>query len=115
MACACCGTERETVSLPSGDDLRVCRQCLGWLVERAGVSSTPTLPVLDMDEAVAFYERAGFDVRRYIDDTGDPGGFAFVTYDDERSGSAGHSAEHAMGGSTVGSEGPGRADSEATL
>ena len=49
-----------------------------------GVSSTPTLPVVDMAEAVAFYERAGFDVRIYEDEKGDPGeGFAFVEFDDQ--------------------------------
>ena len=35
-----------------------------------------------MAEAIAFYERAGFGVRQYRDDEGDPGeGFAFVDYD----------------------------------
>lgn len=44
--------------------------------------STPTLPVVDLGEAVAFYERAGFGVRRYHDDQGDDGGgFAFVEFD----------------------------------
>ena len=50
---------------------------------RLGVTSTPTLPVVDMGEAVAFYERAGFEVRRYVDETGSPGDFAFVTYEDQ--------------------------------
>lgn len=44
--------------------------------------STPTLPVADIAEATAFYERAGFGVRLYVDETGEPGeGFAFVDYD----------------------------------
>jgi len=42
------------------------------------VDSTAILPVLDMDESVAFYERAGFDVRRY-----EGGDYSFVTIDDE--------------------------------
>jgi uncharacterized glyoxalase superfamily protein PhnB len=46
------------------------------------VSSTPTLPVADIAEAVAFYERAGFGVRVYRDEHGDAGdGFAFVDFD----------------------------------
>ena len=36
---------------------------LGWLIGQIGVRSTPTLPVVDMVNAVAFYERAGFGVR----------------------------------------------------
>ncbi|MGH3450405.1 MAG: bleomycin resistance protein [Haloechinothrix sp.] len=44
--------------------------------------ATPTLPVVDLAEAVAFYERAGFGVRVYTDEHGDGGdGFAFVDYD----------------------------------
>ena len=38
---------------------------------------TPTFPVVDMNEAVRFYEAAGFDVRRYDD------GFAFVRDGDD--------------------------------
>ncbi len=41
------------------------------------IDVTPTLPVLDMDTAVEFYEAAGFDVRVY-----EGGGFAFVSFDD---------------------------------
>jgi len=37
---------------------------------------TPTLPAIDMDASVEFYEAAGFEVRVY-----EGGGFAFVTYD----------------------------------
>lgn len=52
------------------------------MLGQVGVTSTPTLPVMDMGDAVAFYERAGFGVRVYADDGGDPGeGFAFVEYD----------------------------------
>ena len=44
--------------------------------------STPTLPVLDLKDAIDFYERAGFGVRVYKEDEDDPGdGFAFVNYD----------------------------------
>jgi uncharacterized glyoxalase superfamily protein PhnB len=71
------------VALPSRDDVQLCRDCIEWMASQVGVSSTPTLPVVDMDEAVRFYERAGFDVRRYIDETGNQGDFAFVTYDDQ--------------------------------
>ena len=42
----------------------------------------PTLLVVDMVKAVAFYERAGFGVRIDTDDSGDGGhGFALVDYD----------------------------------
>jgi catechol 2,3-dioxygenase-like lactoylglutathione lyase family enzyme len=36
------------------------------------------LPVADIEQASAFYTRAGFDVRSY-----EGGGFAFVSYEDE--------------------------------
>ena len=80
MTCSCCGEEREPlVALVCHDGIKVCRGCIGWLRSKAGVvDSTPILPVLDMDSAVAFYERAGFDVHRY-----DGGDYAFVHYDDE--------------------------------
>ena len=80
MKCYCCGEEREqVVALLCHDEVKVCRVCIGWLRGNAGaVDTTPILPVRDMDDAVAFYERAGFDVHRY-----EGGGYAFVTYDDE--------------------------------
>lgn len=82
MTCSCCGESKPTVALRSRDDVALCRDCIGWLLARSGVTSTPTLPVIDMAEAVAFYERAGFAVRIYTDDAGDPGeGFAFVESD----------------------------------
>lgn len=65
-------------SLASDESVKLCRVCIGWLRNQAGVpDSTPTLPVQDLDQAVAFYESAGFDVRVY------DGGFAFVEYDGE--------------------------------
>lgn len=52
------------------------------MVGQLGVTSTPTLPVRDMAEAIAFYERAGFGVRRYENPEEAPGtGFAFVDFD----------------------------------
>lgn len=82
MTCACCGEEKPTVALQSRDDVALCRDCIGWLLARSGVTSTPTLPVVDMGDAVGFYERAGFGVRVYTDDNGEPGdGFAFVDFD----------------------------------
>ena len=82
--CACCGQEKVTVALQSRDDVAMCRDCLGWLVGQIAVASTPTLPVVNMAEAVAFYERAGFGVRVYADDSGEGGdGFAFVDHDGE--------------------------------
>lgn len=72
---------REHRGLAPRDDVQLRRDC-EWMASQVGVSSTPTLPVVDMDEAVRFYERAGFDVRHYIDETGNPGDFAFVTCDD---------------------------------
>ena len=60
------------------DEIKICRICVGWLMRRAGgVDVTPTLPISDMNLAVAFYETAGFQVRRYDD------GFAFVSLDDQ--------------------------------
>jgi uncharacterized glyoxalase superfamily protein PhnB len=82
MSCACCGLDKPTVALRSRDDVELCRDCAEWLVGKLGVTSTPTLPVADMTEAAAFYERAGFGIRLYTDDAGDGGeGFAFVDYD----------------------------------
>ncbi len=81
MACACCGEEREVVSLRSRDDVQLCRNCVEWLAGQLGVISTPTLPVTTLPEAIAFYERAGFNVRVYTDPDGQPGDFAFVDYD----------------------------------
>ena len=80
MTCSCCGEQRdpaELTALRCHPDVQVCRGCIGWLVEESGtVDVTPTLPVLDMGTAVAFYETAGFEVRVY-----DGGGFAFVSFD----------------------------------
>ena len=82
MNCSCCGEEKTTVALGSRDDVGLCRDCLEWLLGRIGVSSTPTLPVTDIAEAISFYEQAGFGVRVYTDDSGDGGdGFAFVDFD----------------------------------
>ncbi len=83
MACACCGEERETVALLCRDDVRLCRVCVEWLAGQIGVTSTPTLPVTDLGEAITFYERAGFGVRVYIDENDQPGDFAFVDFDDQ--------------------------------
>src|SRR5262245_41787261 len=82
MACSCWGQDRdpaELAPLSCHDEVKVCRMCIGWLRARAGVpDSTPILPVRDIDEAVSFYESAGFDAHVYED-----GGFAFVERDDE--------------------------------
>ena len=65
-------------SLLCHDEIKVCRVCVGWLAGRVGmVDSTPTLPVVDMDEAVGFCEAAGLEVNRYDD------GFAFVQLDEQ--------------------------------
>ncbi len=81
MTCSCCGHERnaaELTALRCHPEVQVCRGCIGWLVEASGsIDVTPTLPVLDMGAAVAFYETAGFEVRVY-----EGGGFAFVSFDD---------------------------------
>ncbi|MGD9793641.1 MAG: hypothetical protein AB7V43_09175 [Acidimicrobiia bacterium] len=56
----------------------MCTICAGWLLQRTGgIDVTPTLPALDMGEAIRFYESAGFDVERYDD------GFAFVRLGDQ--------------------------------
>jgi uncharacterized glyoxalase superfamily protein PhnB len=88
VSCACCGEAKRTVALRSRPDVELCRDCLEWLLGKIGVSSTPTLPVVDMAGAVAFYEQAGFGVRIYHDgedsDAGDSDagdGFAFVDLD----------------------------------
>ena len=67
-----------TAELQCHPEVRLCRVCIEWLMPRAGgLTVTPTLPVTDMDEAVRFYEAAGFEVRRYDE------GFAFVTRNDQ--------------------------------
>jgi hypothetical protein len=78
--CSCCGEERDRVAaLMCHDDVQVCPDCVGWLRSRLGVvDSTPILPVLDMEAAIAFYENAGFDVRRY-----EGGDYSFVSVDDQ--------------------------------
>ena len=82
MACACCGEDKATVALQSRSDVALCRDCIEWLLGRIGVRSTPTLPVADMAEAVAFYESAGFGVRLYNNESGEEDdGFAFVDVD----------------------------------
>lgn len=80
MRCSCCGEDRDlVVPLQCHEEVKVCRACIGWLRAAAGVTdSTPILPVLDMSEAAALYEHAGFDVRRY-----EGGGYAFVHHGDE--------------------------------
>jgi hypothetical protein len=80
VKCSCCGEERDVVvRLLCHDEVEVCRVCIGWLGSNAGViDSTPILPVLDMDTAAAFYERAGFAIHRY-----EGGRYAFVHYDDQ--------------------------------
>lgn len=63
MSCSCCGQEKPTAALVSRADIALSRDCLEWLLGQLGVTSTPTLPVVDMAEAVGFYEQAGFGVR----------------------------------------------------
>ena len=76
MECGCCGQDRTgTVTLGSRDDIALCPDCIGWLANRVGTTSTPTLPVRDLSVARAFFENAGFDVRIY-----DGGGFAFCDF-----------------------------------
>jgi len=81
MSCSCCGQDKPTVAPRSRRDVALCRNCAGWLVGQLGVISTPILPVADMREAIAFYERAGFGVRIYNDGAGAEPGFAFVDHD----------------------------------
>ena len=80
MTCSCCGLDRDPATLAElqcHDEIKICRDCIGWLGQRAGMLDvTPTLPVRVMAEAIAFYETAGFDVGPY------DGGFAFVRYAD---------------------------------
>ena len=81
MECSCCGEQRDesmVTSLRCHDEIKVCRACVGWLHGRVGaIDVTPTLPVVDMDEASRFCEAAGFDVERY------DAGFAFVHLDEQ--------------------------------
>ena len=52
------------------------------MLGQVGIDSTPTLPVVELSDAVAFYERAGFGVRVYEEDEAEPGaGFAFVDFE----------------------------------
>lgn len=79
--CSCCGEPREietTATLQSHDNIRVCRACIGWLALQTGMLDvTPTLPVVDMNDAVGFYEAAGFAVHRY------DAGFVFVRHGEQ--------------------------------
>jgi uncharacterized glyoxalase superfamily protein PhnB len=81
VECSCCGLDRDpemVAALQCHPEVRVCRECIGWLMRNAGaIDVTPTLPVSDMSAAIAYYEAAGFDVERYDD------GFAFVHHDDQ--------------------------------
>jgi uncharacterized glyoxalase superfamily protein PhnB len=82
VGCSCCGEHKNTVALSARDDVELCGDCLEWLIGRIGVTSTPTLPVVDMTVSVSFYERAGFGVRVYVDENGAGGdGFAFVDFE----------------------------------
>ena len=82
MSCSCCAQDKPTVALRSRDDVVLCRDCLELLLGSIAVSSTPTLPVADLAEAVGFYKRAGFGVRLYDDGSNASGeGFAFVDFD----------------------------------
>jgi catechol 2,3-dioxygenase-like lactoylglutathione lyase family enzyme len=77
--CSCCGLERDPATMAAfrgHDEIRVCRDCIGWLAQRSGLLDvTPTLPVRVMPEAISFYESAGFEVEAY------DSGFAFVHYE----------------------------------
>lgn len=65
-------------ALQCHDEIKICRICIGWLRGRAGgLDVTPTLPVADMAASIEFFERAGFEVRKYDD------GFAFASFNDE--------------------------------
>lgn len=81
VECFCCGEQRdsaELITLRCHPEVQVCRSCIGLLVEQSGsVDVTPTLPVLDMDLAVDFYESVGFQVHVY-----EGGGVAFVSFED---------------------------------
>lgn len=79
--CSCCREPRAieaTATLQCHDNIRVCRACIGWLAQQAGMLDvTPTLPVVDINAAVGFYETAGFVVHHY------DAGFAFVRHGEE--------------------------------
>jgi uncharacterized glyoxalase superfamily protein PhnB len=67
--------------LDRSKDATVCRGCLEQLLLRVGVSSTPTLPVLDIRKAVEFYKVAGFGTRVWKDGASEEPGFAFVDFE----------------------------------
>ena len=84
MECSCCGRDRNTMTLPSRDDVRLCRDCVEWLAGKLGVVSTPTLPVTDLREPSASTNEQGFRVRVYkTDDDDHVTGSLFVSYDDQ--------------------------------
>lgn len=67
-------------------EVTVCRACVRWLREQTGaIDSTPILPVRYMDEAIEFYEAAGFEVRVH-----EGGDYGFVNHDDESVFDLGH-------------------------
>jgi predicted enzyme related to lactoylglutathione lyase len=58
--------------------MAICRSCIGWLNEQSGgLAVTPTLPVVDLGEAIAFYESIGFEMQTH----GNGDGFAFAHYE----------------------------------
>lgn len=74
--CSCCGERRardEMGALACHPDTVVCRGCVQWLANAAGiVSATPIFATADMAASQRFYEAAGFQVDAYDD------GYAFV-------------------------------------
>lgn len=66
------------MALQCRPEVTICRSCIDWLSERFGrLDVTPTLPVADLAEAIAFYESIGFEIQT----SGSDGGFAFVHHD----------------------------------
>jgi uncharacterized glyoxalase superfamily protein PhnB len=84
VTCSCCGHDREdrqVAEINRTEGVAICRGCLEQLLLRVGVSSTPTLPVLDIRKAIEFYKAAGFGTRIYGDGQSGEPGFAFVDFE----------------------------------
>ncbi|HEX3630230.1 MAG TPA: VOC family protein [Candidatus Dormibacteraeota bacterium] len=67
--------------LGRSEGMAICRECLGALLLQVAPSSTPTLPVIDMQKAIEFYKVAGFGVRIYNGEQSAEPDFAFVSFE----------------------------------
>jgi hypothetical protein len=81
MECSCCSRDLGAlVTLRDREDVRVCRDCLEWMLGQVGIMSTPTLPVV-VFRKISSTGQAGFGVRIYKKTRRSGRGLAFVDFD----------------------------------